>query len=181
VYPSTGENARGYLLSEAAIEWFRTHLRAACDLTDRALSPLFEPDLSELAPALIITAGFDPLRDEGLAYAARLREAGVPTRTLHYADQIHGFVSFDRVLFGARDALERVAGALREALTSGRFVPESEKRRVVEAAGRRSAVSPDEVRQRLHEVQVAQLVAAEWAQRQARSALVRALQIVAGP
>jgi acetyl esterase len=68
-----------------------------------------------VAPAVVLTAGFDPLRDEGLAYATRLQEAGVPVRALHYPGQIHGFVSLDRVLTGARDALTRLGAHLSDA------------------------------------------------------------------
>src|SRR3712207_3780431 len=81
-------------------------------MSDPRLSLLRAPDVSGVAPAIVVTAGYDPIRDEGLAYAARLREAGVPVHSLHYPGQMHGFVSFDRVLVGARDALYRMGSAL---------------------------------------------------------------------
>ena len=118
--PSLRENARGYLLTRERIDWIRGHLSRVSDLGAPAASPLDIPDLRGVAPAVVVTAGFDPLRDEGIAYVRRLREAGVPVELLHYPGQIHGFMSFDRVLVGARDALDRVgsllAGAFRDGL-----------------------------------------------------------------
>lgn len=111
-YPSNLENADGYLLTQERIEWFRHHISAVADIADPALSPLHTADLSGLAPALVLTAGYDPIRDEGLAYAERLREAGVPVEALHYPGQIHGFLSLDRVIAGARDALHHIGSSL---------------------------------------------------------------------
>ena len=122
VYPGTDllsdnrsnrENAHGYLLTGERLDWIRSEIAKASDLSDPRLSPLHAPDLRGVAPAIVVTAGYDPIRDEGLAYARRLREAGVPVHSLHYPGQMHGFVSFDRVLFGARDALHRIGVALR--------------------------------------------------------------------
>jgi len=117
-YGSNRENANGYLLTRERLAWVRREIAKASDLSDPRLSPLRAGDLSGVAPALIVTAGFDPIRDEALAYADRLRAGGVPVLNLHYPGQIHGFVSFDRVLAGARDALRRVGQALRPAWQS---------------------------------------------------------------
>jgi acetyl esterase len=108
---SNHENAHGYLLTAERLAWVRRAIAEVSDVTDPRLSPLRTPKLSGVAPAVIVTAGFDPIRDEGLAYADRLRAAGVPVLGLHYPGQIHGFVSFDRVLLGARDALQRIGHA----------------------------------------------------------------------
>jgi acetyl esterase len=61
---------------------------------------------------LILTAGFDPIRDDGLRYAAQLRAAGIPVELLHYAGQFHGFLNFDSVIGAARDALTRIGSSL---------------------------------------------------------------------
>lgn len=114
-HPSKEENATGYLLSADFVDAVRPLIRG--DLTDEALqdpwlSPASETDLSGLAPALVITAGFDPIRDDGLDYARRLREAGVPVEVLHYAGQFHGFLNFDSILGAARDAVSRIGEAI---------------------------------------------------------------------
>ena len=114
-FPSHAENAKGgYLLDEQVTGWIRNLLGEHVNegLTDPRLSPRRNPDLRGLPPALIITAGFDPIRDDGLDYAARLRTAGVPVELLHYAGQIHGFLNFDTVIGAGGDALERVGSTL---------------------------------------------------------------------
>jgi acetyl esterase len=118
-YRSNQENAHGYMLTRDRLNWVRGEIAKVSDLADPRLSPLHAADLSGLAPAVVVTAGFDPIRDEGLAYAQRLRENGVPVLNAHYPGQIHGFLSFDRVLLGARDALHRVGHALRRLWASG--------------------------------------------------------------
>jgi acetyl esterase len=122
VYPATDllsdnasnrEDPGGGLLTPGRIEWMRSEISKETDLSDPRLSPLRAPDLRGVAPAVIVTAGYDPIRDEGLAYAARLREADVPVHSLHYPGQMHGFASFDRVLQGAWDAMHRIGSAVR--------------------------------------------------------------------
>jgi acetyl esterase len=108
--------AKGYMLSKAQMEWFRGHYLA--DEKDASLpyaSPLLAKDLSGLPPALVITAEFDVLRDEGEAYAERLKQAGVPVRCLRYDGMIHPFFSLGGVLDRTRAAYEEAAAALREA------------------------------------------------------------------
>lgn len=104
------ELGEGYFLTRAAMEWFAGHYLASSDLASHPeVSPLLAPDLSRLPPALIITAEFDPLRDEGEAYAQRLRQAGVPVTLTRYPGMIHAFVSMRGVLTGGRQAIQEVA------------------------------------------------------------------------
>ncbi|WP_433463523.1 alpha/beta hydrolase [Spirillospora sp. CA-128828] len=117
-HPSIQENGEGLLLTKAAIDWFTGHyLRSGADPRDPRVSPLYT-DAATLAaapPALVITAGNDPLRDEGEAYANRLREAGVTVEHVRYADQIHAFFVMPAAIPAAKDALQRTASALRSA------------------------------------------------------------------
>jgi acetyl esterase len=115
--PSMLENADGYLLSRAYMDWFRHHyLKDPADAASPLLSPARTSDLSGLPPTLVITAEFDPLRDQGAAYAKRLAAAGVPAEHLNYDGMIHGFFQMTGVLAAARDALAKSAAALRTAL-----------------------------------------------------------------
>jgi acetyl esterase len=110
------DNAEGYLLTRASMEWFWGHyVNTAADGEDPRCSPLRAKDLSGLPPAIVITAEFDPLRDEGEAYAKRLKEAGVPTTQKRYDGQIHGFFANPAIDDG-REAAQLVGRALRDAL-----------------------------------------------------------------
>ncbi|THE65538.1 alpha/beta hydrolase [Salinadaptatus halalkaliphilus] len=101
VYPGTGdvtqtdayeENGEGYFLTAEDMAWFRGHyFEREIDQGNIYAMPRLADDLSDLPPATVITAGFDPLRDDGGAYAERLTDAGVPTSHHHYDDMIHGF------------------------------------------------------------------------------------------
>jgi acetyl esterase len=102
--------AEGYFLTRAAMNWFTGHYVRSADVTRHPeVSPLLAPDVSGLPPALVITAEFDPLRDEGEAYAHRLRQAGVPVTISRYPGMVHGFVSMRGVLAGGRQAIQEVA------------------------------------------------------------------------
>ena len=102
-----GEN---YFLTRAGMEWFAGHYLASVDQKRHPeVSPLLAPNLKDLPPALVITAEFDPLRDEGEAYARRLEQAGVPVTVTRYPGMIHGFVSMRGVLSGGRQATKEVA------------------------------------------------------------------------
>lgn len=103
---------RGYLLTADDIDWFLAQYQAP-DPASPEVSPLRAADLRGLAPAVVTTAGFDPLRDEGEAYARRLAEAGVPVTHLEEAAMVHGYVQMDAVNRGAAAALERLIAAIR--------------------------------------------------------------------
>ena len=93
--PSYDENAEGYMLTKGAMEWFWDHyLENEIDGKHPYASPLLARDLEDLPPATVTTCGFDPLRDEGAAYAQRLEEAGVPVNYVNYDDAIHGIAQF---------------------------------------------------------------------------------------
>lgn len=116
-FPSKEENATGYLLTAQVVDSVRDLLQELnTDVTDPWVSPALNPRLAGLPPALVLTAGFDPIRDDGLRYTQLLRQAGVPVQLLHYPGQFHGFVNFDGLLRMARDALDRMGEALRLAL-----------------------------------------------------------------
>ena len=108
------ELGEGYFLTRAAMEWFCGHYLPSSDLARHPeASPLLAPNLRALPPALVITAEFDPLRDEGEAYAKRLRQAGVPVTMNRYPGMIHGFVSMRGVLAGGRRAIQEAAQFIR--------------------------------------------------------------------
>lgn len=114
------ENGEGYFLTGSRMAWFVDHYLAG-DST-RCAEPRVSPLLAEAAvlaggpSALVITAGYDPLRDEGIAYAERLGNAGVTTAHQHFPGQIHGFFSMAHVMSEARAAHASVAQALSDAL-----------------------------------------------------------------
>ena len=112
------EFARGYLLEREDILWCRAnYLRGEADALDWRASPLLAADLAGVAPACIVTAGYDPLRDEGAAYAERLAAAGVPLAYECFEGMVHGFITMGAVLAAANHALYRVSQALRPAFS----------------------------------------------------------------
>lgn len=117
-HASMEENAEGYFLTRSAMQWFYGHyLGASQDVAkEPTVSPLYAEDLTALPPALVITAEFDPLRDEGEAYGRRLQEAGVPATVSRYEGQIHGFFGLTMVLDGGKRALREACVALENAL-----------------------------------------------------------------
>jgi acetyl esterase len=111
------ENAEGYFLTTNMMKWFwKKYLADAADAENPYASPLRAKDLTGLPPGLCITAEYDPLRDEGEAYAARLREAGVACETTRYGGMFHGFFGMGALLDPAKAAIAQAAGALRKAL-----------------------------------------------------------------
>jgi acetyl esterase len=115
--PSTLENASGYFLTRSAMMWFTAQYAPTPEqAANPHVSPLLAPDLRNLPPALVITAEHDPLRDEGEAFAERLREAGVPVTLSRYAGTVHGFFTMNAFLDVGRRAVEEASEALRRAL-----------------------------------------------------------------
>jgi len=111
-------NAEGYLLTADAMDWFiDLYLSGHADAKDPRVSPLYADDLRGLAPALVITAEFDPLRDEGEAYAERLKEAGNNVTTRRFDGQIHGFFAMGAVIPTANEAVALAADHLSNALS----------------------------------------------------------------
>ena len=117
VHASHETNGQGYLLTKDTLAYFHDHYidDAAHDLDWRA-SPLLHADLRRLPPALVITAGYDPLRDEALAYSQRLTVAGNRCTHVCFERQIHGFITMGRVIDEANDAVAMCGAALRRAL-----------------------------------------------------------------
>ena len=126
VYPITNhgfetrsyrENGEGYYLTRAAMQWYwRHYLSGAGEGESPYASPLRAEDVTGLPPALVITAEFDPLRDEGEAYGRRLADAGVPVAIRRFDGMFHGFFGRASLLEPARRAQELATGALRSAL-----------------------------------------------------------------
>jgi acetyl esterase len=114
------ENGEGYFLTTETMRWFIDHYlgpdRAHGDPADPAISPLRADDLSGLPPAQVLTAEFDPLRDEGDAYAARLAEAGVPVDHVQHPGLVHGFIGMGLLSPDCAGAAAAAADRLRAAL-----------------------------------------------------------------
>lgn len=113
-YRSLGQ---GYGLTADTMQWFcALYFEDTSQEADWRASPLMHADLSRLPPAFILTAGYDPLRDEGLEYAQKLTEAGTPSSLINFERQVHGFVTMGRVIDEAKVAVQLCASQLREAL-----------------------------------------------------------------
>ncbi len=117
--PSHTSNGQGYLLTHETISYFHDHYidDPKHDLDWRA-SPLLQTDLSRLPPAFVLTAGYDPLRDEGLQYAQALTDAGSESTLVCFERQIHGFITMGKVLDEANVAVSLCASRLRAALVA---------------------------------------------------------------
>ncbi len=112
-FDSYDENGTGYFLEMDSVEWYLDQYREPADVGNQYAFPLRARDLSGLPPAIVVTAGYDPLVDEGEAYVRRLEDAGVDTTHLHYDAQIHGFLSLYEYLDEGRTAIDDVATRLR--------------------------------------------------------------------
>jgi acetyl esterase len=110
---------KGFFLTDELMLWYTGHfLPDGADAADPLRSPLFSPRLGDSAPALVVTAGFDPLRDEGEAYARALREAGAKVWHRGFPGLFHGFINSIGASPSSRDALVEVAGMTRALLRS---------------------------------------------------------------
>jgi acetyl esterase len=127
IYPATdavGEYASqrepdSGILSQADAKWFASlYLSGPADAQDVRMSPLRAASLAGLPPAIVVVCEFDPLRDQGLAYADALVAAGVPTETLYFAGHVHGFLSMAAVVPSARAAVDEILAAFRRTLTA---------------------------------------------------------------
>jgi len=107
----------GFFLTDELMQWYTGHfMTPEMDPADPLISPLLSPRLGESSPALVITAGFDPLRDEGEAYAQALEQAGVKVLLRRFPGLFHGFINAIGASPSSRDALVEVAGMTRALL-----------------------------------------------------------------
>ena len=117
--PSHRKFADGYILTRNAITWFyKQYVRSAKDFQDFRFAPLVADDLSNLPPALVLVAGFDPLRDEGVDYAKRMIEAGNRVTLANYEGMVHGFYLMGAAVDAAKRAIAQSSQALREAFAA---------------------------------------------------------------
>ncbi|MBY0491469.1 MAG: alpha/beta hydrolase, partial [Gemmatimonadaceae bacterium] len=117
--PSHFKFAEGYLLTRKSMTWFYAqYLRSSKDMQDFRFAPLIADDLTNLAPAFVLVAGYDPLRDEGVQYAARLIEAGNRVTLVNYEGMIHGFLLMLGAVDAASRAAEQAANALKRAFAT---------------------------------------------------------------
>jgi acetyl esterase len=116
LWPSRQQFAKVPPLNYEAFEWLRAHFlpKGDLDLKGERFSPLYAASHAGLPPALIVTAEYDPLRDEGKAYADRLAASGVAVRYREFPGQIHGFMEFGGILSSAGEAIGEIAGFLRD-------------------------------------------------------------------
>lgn len=118
-FPSIRENGEGYMMDRATIEWFwRLYLTGSAPEDAMATSPL-SSRMEGLPPAIVVTAGYDPFRDEGEEYARRLQAAGVPTTLLSFPSLAHGFFGWGAHVSTARSAISQICTALRDSLLAG--------------------------------------------------------------
>ena len=114
--PSYVENGEGYGLSHASMVWFfDCYLSSEADASNPYVAPMLAEDLSSLPPAFVLTCEYDPLRDEGEAYAKRLQEAGVPVKLSRYDGMIHAFYNAGIPFSRTWDAIDETAGEMRKA------------------------------------------------------------------
>jgi acetyl esterase/lipase len=113
---SYSENGEGYLLETDTMVWFWDHYCAPERRSEPAASPLLAESLAGLPPAVVITAEFDPLRDEGAAYAEALAAAGVSAKHICFDGLVHDFLATSALFACSQAAFEQVVGELKRAL-----------------------------------------------------------------
>jgi acetyl esterase/lipase len=118
---SFAENADGYGLTTPLLEWFYDHYIDAADRRDPRFAPLLAADLSGLPPAIVVTPEFDPLRDDGAAYAAALDAAGVPTEYVRARGHTHQSLAMVDVVISGAPIRTRMADALRRFFVATRL------------------------------------------------------------
>lgn len=116
-YPSREQNADGYFLTSEDLRWFSSHYVGTADRMDPRLSPLLAEDLAGLPPSVVVTAEYDPLRDEGEAYAGALEQAGVPVTRVRYEGLIHGFFDLAAISPAAAGAVRETCAELKRLLS----------------------------------------------------------------
>jgi acetyl esterase len=116
---SMRERASGFFLEKATLDWFfDNYLEKGADKSDVRMSPLLADNFGGLPPAYVMVAGYDPLHDEGVAYAEKLRAAGIAVTVADYPDLVHDFIYLQAVLPQASAAVRAAAAALRGALVA---------------------------------------------------------------
>ncbi len=115
-WPSMQENKDGPFLTTEIMEWFHAHYLADNEPTEPYISPIRASDLSNLPSALVITAEYDPLRDEGEAYGQALQDAGVEVEIMRVDGMFHGFFGFGEFIDKAKETMDYASAALRDAL-----------------------------------------------------------------
>ncbi len=115
-YPSRVENGEGYVLTAETMAWFRNHYLGERDDADWRISPLHAPSLDGLPPALVMTVQYDPLRDEGAAYAEALSRAGVEVTHTNYDNTVHLFFQLPGLMQSSDRAVAEAAAFLAEHL-----------------------------------------------------------------
>ncbi len=108
--------AEGHVLTREAMLWFNKHLGVEGHPDQKRAEPLLADDVSGAPPCLVVTAGFDPLKDEGKAYAEKLSAAGVEARHVEYSGYVHDFYILGHACPGVFDAIEETAQALKDGL-----------------------------------------------------------------
>lgn len=118
-YPSYRKHGEGHLLTARSMAYFKRHyLGADTEVTDFRAAPMLANDLSGLPPALVMVAGFDPLHDEGIAYAEKMGAAGVHVMVSEYPTLAHAFISMSGAIDCARLCVSQLATAVRNSLTA---------------------------------------------------------------
>ena len=110
------DNADGYLLTKESMLWFWDHYADQAERSNPYASPAHAEDLSGLPPALVMTAEFDPLRDEGEAYAAKLKAAGGAAECVRFDGMIHGFFAHGQTIPASRPGMEKACASIKAAL-----------------------------------------------------------------